>query len=1292
MKVKVPVTITGVGNLVDSWEATLGLEEPEYAKKKVWDQIEISYDSEYRKYFDRDISGVYNWHSKCGNANSSLHRKVDKKNPLPLFFFLDPGTCSAGTDDYFVFADNNRRHVFGEERPIQARLDPSFRQFSKKEITTNAHIDGAWIEAPGVVLVHPEHDTGSFGMPKKDLELVASHESCSAAQAILVCKVSLDKQAEDVWPIDHTIEVDQIRERTVYSALAWLTEPVKMFKDLEAWQSVPLKEVSHCQRCAPTPPAIKWIKRSNRFQAIEDTEQASPYEQALKKRPSPIVTHIHMDDAKLATLKIGLNPVTLMHRALANLPPSILAGDISVDWRLITGYTAPPSIEFPAFTIPDNRKDPLHGQPPNFIINLREEQRRSLYWMVKQESDEAEPFIEEEVVEAVMPHLGWRAEGRAQRPVYTKGGVLADDVGYGKTAVTVALIDVNRNKPLKEDILPGLIPVKTTLIVVPSHLCKQWPSEIIKFTGNSFKIRTITNQAHLNALTIADIESTDILIVSATLFSSGAYLKYLSGFSATKPCPTTQPRQFIHWASDAYCRVRERSLQLQEDGGKAVLKTIQETRSRLAKELEEAQDAAESKRLKGAAYQEAQKKASASAKKAKAKKIEDGDFSSEEDIVIALKSKLDDVWSLGGAAVNKDWKQMKCPPLGMFNWNRLVIDEYTYDSGKVKTKTALEGIFATNKWILSGTPPIEDFNDVQSIASFLNLHLGIDDEGGIRFNGRKKLDMIRTDAEKFQAMNETRTPDWALRRHLHAQKFLNQFMRKNVPLIDEIPFKDYYTDIHLPPAERAVYLELEHHLQALDMVARRKGKKNTDSDRDKRLNSSLDKSNSGQEALVKRSSYFDLGKPDSKGLYYPRLACDKIVERRERQLEQCAYEIHRSLQEQERKLRALPPKAAKEEFFADYCTRAKNNGIGDADASEMMRELIAEAKKDPNKKKTPPEEPELTEEEREELAKEQARGGKKGGKSKKKADDDEDDFSDDDKKKPKKLSADEQLWEIRESTHGIKRLDKELVGRTRSLRYFKLVRDLQDQLAGDKGKNDTYTCPQCSKTLMPKDVALLSSCGHHGCYKCLVDGANTEKCVVLGCESPARHESITKATSLISSGASLNAPTKYRYGAKMGALIKLIKEEIPKEEKVLVFVQFPDLMERIRRALETEKVPVLDITGSANAKSNKLQTFQDGGANTRVLLLNVGDESASGANLTVANHAIFVAPLYTESAQEFFATETQAIGRVVRYGQKREVKIYRLFAHDTIDQRLWDTAHAEKKGDEKKIPGELLEL
>ena len=63
---------------------------------------------------------------------------------------------------------------------------------------------------------------------------------------------------------------------------------------------------------------------------------------------------------------------------------------------------------------------------------------------------------------------------------------------------------------------------------------------------------------------------------------------------------------------------------------------------------------------------------------------------------------------------------------------------------------------------------------------------------------------------------------------------------QNVAEIDEIPFTEHVHKIDLPAAERAIYLELEHHLRALDMTVKR-GRK-SESDREKRLAQALGES------------------------------------------------------------------------------------------------------------------------------------------------------------------------------------------------------------------------------------------------------------------------------------------------------------------------------------------------------------------------------------------------------------------------------------------------------------------
>lgn len=75
-------------------------------------------------------------------------------------------------------------------------------------------------------------------------------------------------------------------------------------------------------------------------------------------------------------------------------------------------------------------------------------------------------------------------------------------------------------------------------------------------------------------------------------------------------------------------------------------------------------------------------------------------------------------------------------------------------------------------------------------------------------------------------------------------------------------------------------------------------------------------------------------------------------------------------------------------------------------------------------------------------------------------------------------------------------------------------------------------------------------------------------------------------------------------------------------------------MEVVARALADGGVRAQQLKGSVHQKTAALGGFQreDGGeAATTCLLLNIGNESAAGANLTVANHAIFVHPILAES-------------------------------------------------------------
>lgn len=169
----------------------------------------------------------------------------------------------------------------------------------------------------------------------------------------------------------------------------------------------------------------------------------------------------------------------------------------------------------------------------------------------------------------------------------------------------------------------------------------------------------------------------------------------------------------------------------------------------------------------------------------------------------------------------------------------------------------------------------------------------------------------------------------------------------------------------------------------------------------------------------------------------------------------------------------------------------------------------------------------------------------------------------------KKKTAEDRRWELRERTHVIRRLVKELVARVRSLRYFEVVRDLQRSQLG-KGTKLKVQCPAkgCEQKSLPmEDVAILSSCGHMGCYNCLLEWADRQECPTPGCQAAARASSVVRADSLGIDDEQASG----RFGIKLAKVVNLI-QNIPKDESILVFIQFPDLMEKVGEALKAAKV------------------------------------------------------------------------------------------------------------------------
>eukprot|EP00421_Protoceratium_reticulatum_P019726 CAMPEP_0168393440 /NCGR_PEP_ID=MMETSP0228-20121227/19019_1 /TAXON_ID=133427 /ORGANISM="Protoceratium reticulatum, Strain CCCM 535 (=CCMP 1889)" /LENGTH=511 /DNA_ID=CAMNT_0008406821 /DNA_START=53 /DNA_END=1584 /DNA_ORIENTATION=- len=207
----------------------------------------------------------------------------------------------------------------------------------------------------------------------------------------------------------------------------------------------------------------------------------------------------------------------------------------------------PPSVMLGEFSILSNVEDAAHTQPPHFLeFPLRREQLRSLGWMVSQEQRRREPFVTElrETVPCPdAPH--WRLEGRLHcEYAGVKGGVLADAIGYGKTACTIGLVDSTPNNlpPQVPQPFTGFLPTRATLILAPTNLHTQWLGEITKFTGSSLKVLSVPTCTQLKYLTVQDVMQADIVVATYRLFYSSPYLHRLQELARTQKPAFAFPR------------------------------------------------------------------------------------------------------------------------------------------------------------------------------------------------------------------------------------------------------------------------------------------------------------------------------------------------------------------------------------------------------------------------------------------------------------------------------------------------------------------------------------------------------------------------------------------------------------------------------------------------------------------------------------------------------------------------------------------------------------------------------
>ncbi|MDR2987207.1 MAG: DEAD/DEAH box helicase [Nocardiopsaceae bacterium] len=131
--------------------------------------------------------------------------------------------------------------------------------------------------------------------------------------------------------------------------------------------------------------------------------------------------------------------------------------------------------------------------------------------------------------------------------------------------------------------------------------------------------------------------------------------------------------------------------------------------------------------------------------------------------------------------------------------------------------------------------------------------------------------------------------------------------------------------------------------------------------------------------------------------------------------------------------------------------------------------------------------------------------------------------------------------------------------------------------------------------------------------------------------------------------------------AKIDALMEQVHEVAAGGHRALVFSQFTGFLRMVRERLDAEGVPYCYLDGQTRNRAAVIERFKDGAAPLFLISLKAG---GFGLNLTEADYCFLLDPWWNP------ATEAQAVDRVHRIGQTRNVIVYRLVARDTIEEKV----------------------
>ncbi|KAI1281111.1 P-loop containing nucleoside triphosphate hydrolase protein [Xylaria sp. FL0933] len=132
------------------------------------------------------------------------------------------------------------------------------------------------------------------------------------------------------------------------------------------------------------------------------------------------------------------------------------------------------------------------------------------------------------------------------------------------------------------------------------------------------------------------------------------------------------------------------------------------------------------------------------------------------------------------------------------------------------------------------------------------------------------------------------------------------------------------------------------------------------------------------------------------------------------------------------------------------------------------------------------------------------------------------------------------------------------------------------------------------------------------------------------------------------------------------------QKEAP-DDKIVIFTEWITTAKVLGRLLNRFHIKFVYYNGQISVKSRdkNLNDFKCN-SDIKVIVMTMGAGNC-GLNITNANRMVIMNPWWNHAA------EAQAFGRIKRFGQRKETYLIRLFAKDTIDERIYKLQNDKKE-------------